>query len=217
MDNSVQTPIQTQTIKGFQRQVADHDVFCGGGSVAAVTASSAASLMILVFGLSATKRSNAPLRDRIEASIARTRVLQEVLLHDADADMQALQELLESQKQLKAGEDRATYCQALFTAAAAPLSIARHSLELLEITDEMLGTASRFTVSDLGAAAGLTIGSIRAATMMCEINLALLKNERNAEPRQYSEMLSETLQLLHRGEAISSRIDETVRATIRQE
>jgi methenyltetrahydrofolate cyclohydrolase len=217
VDHSIQTPIQTQSVRNFHLQVADHDVFCGGGSVAAVTASSAASLMILVLGLSARRRANAPIRHGIETSIARAQEIQEEVLREADADMHVLQALLEEQQKLEPGGDRSAYVQALVSAASVPLSIARNTLELLEITEEMIGSASRFTVSDLGAAAGLAIGAIRAATLMSEVNLALLANEGDADPSQCSEMLTESRQLLQRGDEISSRIDETVRATIRQE
>jgi formiminotetrahydrofolate cyclodeaminase len=217
VNNSVQPPIQTRTISDFHRQVADHDVYCGGGSVAAVAAAGAAALIVLVLGLSVRKRSNAPIREQIEASIARSQAVHENLLLEADTDMQALQQLMEVHKQLKPGNSRSTYNQALFSAASVPLSIARHSLELLEITQKMLGASSRFTVSDLGAAAGLAIGALRAATLMCEVNLALLKDDDNADPVQYSEMLAESAQLLQGGEAIASSIDATVRATIRQE
>jgi methenyltetrahydrofolate cyclohydrolase len=215
--DSDQVPIQLQTINDFHLQVADHDVFCGGGSVAAVTASSAASLLLLVMGLSARRRSNAPMRDRIEASITRTQAIQQGLLYDADADMEALQFLMEAQKSLKKGQNKSDYRQALVAAASVPLSIARQSIELLEITEEMLSSASRFTVSDLGAAAGLALGSIRASTLMSEVNLALLKTDSDADQDLQSTMLRESQLVLELGESIASRIDATVRSTVRQE
>lgn len=78
METNSPQPIGSRSIEEFQHVVADPGFFCGGGCVAAVTAGTAASLVLLVLGLNMKRRSNADAQANIQASIDATEAIQEI-------------------------------------------------------------------------------------------------------------------------------------------
>lgn len=167
-----------RTVADFHRSIADPDIFCGGGSVAAISAAGAASTALLVMRLNLNRRTNQEHRPAIEAAIYRTETIVESFHRLADADIETLDALLAAQRSAKNGSDteRDAYLSALADAARSPLAIGDASVELLVLIDGELDRAARFTISDLGAAASLIEGSCRAAFITAEVNIALLRD-----------------------------------------
>ncbi len=161
----------------FNRRIADPDVFCGGGSVAALACAGAAASALLVFRLSHRRRSNAQRRDEISAAIDTTERLIDEFYAAADADIASLQDLLAAQRMAKQTGERAPYYAALERAARAPIHIAEMVGELLDVIVPHLPVASRFTISDLGAAATIAEGAARGALLTAEVNIALLSDD----------------------------------------
>lgn len=161
----------------FNQRIADPEVFCGGGSVAALACAGAAASALLVFRLSYRRKSNAERRDEIAATIAATERLIESFYAAADADIAALQDLLEAQRATKETGDRALYYATLERAALAPIHIAEQVGELLDLVVPHLPVATRFTISDLGAAATIAEGAARGALLTAEVNIALLGDD----------------------------------------
>lgn len=161
----------------FNQRIADPDVFCGGGSVAALASAGAAASALLVLRLSHRRKSNLPRREEIARAIAATEELIEELYAAADADIAALQLLLAAQRSAKSTGDRSDYIAALERAALAPITIAERVLDLLEIVVPHLPVATRFTISDLGAAATIAEGAARGALLTAEVNIALLAED----------------------------------------
>lgn len=173
----VDTPIRT-----FHARIADPEVFCGGGSVAAVTAAGAAATALLVMRLNAKRRSNASVRDVIELAIADTERAVDAFGAAADEDIAILDDLLTAQQATRSGHGHADYLAALARAAESPLRIAERVVELLDAIAGQLSISTRFTVSDLGAAAVLAEGACRAAFLTAEVNIALLAEADGADP-----------------------------------
>lgn len=163
--------------RDFNRRIADPEVFCGGGSVAALACAGAAASALLVFRLSHRRKSNAPRKDEIAASIAAAERLIEGFYAAADADIAALQGLLDAQRAAKETGDRAPYYASLERAALAPIHIAEQVGELLDLVAPHLPIATRFTISDLGAAATIAEGAARGALLTAEVNIALLRDD----------------------------------------
>jgi formiminotetrahydrofolate cyclodeaminase len=65
----------------------------------------------------------------------------------------------------------------LTDAARSPIAMAAVIDRLLQIVEGQLALASRFTVSDLGAAATLADGACRGALITAHVNLVLLREQ----------------------------------------
>lgn len=170
------------TAREFNRRIADPDVFCGGGSAAALACAGAAASALLVFRLSFRRKSNVARRDEIGIGIETIEQLIDDFYAAADADIAALQALLAAQRAARATGDNDQYIAALEHAAITPIRIAEQVGELLAVIVPHLPIASRFTISDLGAAATIAEGAARGALLTAEVNIGLLEeNPASAE------------------------------------
>lgn len=164
------------TTREFCARIADPDEFSGGGAVAALTAAAAASTALLVLRL-AERRG----RSQAGAATGRLSDLVEHFLRAADQDLVVLQHLLAAQRALRAGGPRGPYSAALQAAAEEPLRLVDDVAELLDIVRAGMNFASRFTVSDLGAAAALAEGAAQAALLTVAVNVEMLRKEPEME------------------------------------
>jgi formiminotetrahydrofolate cyclodeaminase len=178
----MQQTVADISTREFVDLTADPDVFCGGGSVAAVTAAGAAATALLVLRLNVKRRANAGVRDEIQAAIVTTETVIDDFLAAADDDISILAELLAAQRALKSGGSQADYLTALTNAADSPLRMAERIARFLDVVEAQLPISSRFTVSDLGAAAVLAEGAGRAALLTAEVNIALLNEAEGSDP-----------------------------------
>jgi formiminotetrahydrofolate cyclodeaminase len=170
-------PVAKTPAGDFFTAVADPAIFCGGGSVAALAGAGAGATALLVMRLNARRRSNAARLPEIEAAVAETERFIAACYAAADEDIRLLQELLDAQRALKVGGTSEAYLRALAQAAESPIVIAEHAASLLPIIATQVEVATRFTVSDLGAAAVLLEGACRAALLTAEVNIALLAEQ----------------------------------------
>lgn len=185
----------------FFDQIADPDIFCGGGSVAAIAAAGAGATALLVMRLNLKRRSNAGVRDAIQQSIADTETAIDAFYAAADDDIAILGELLVAHRAARSGGSQGDYLAALTDAAESPLRMGERIVLLLDTIASQLSISTRFTVSDLGAAAVLAEGACRAALLTAEVNIALLGEAEDAD--------SAAVQALeHRRAAIRTRVVE---------
>jgi formiminotetrahydrofolate cyclodeaminase len=169
------------TAREFNLRVADPELFSGGGSVAALVAANACALALLVGRLSVRRRANVDAQAAIGATLASIEALTEWFYSAADQDLIVLDELLAAQRALKQGGARADFTAALLRAARSPLELAERCAQLVAHVNSLTPSASRFTVSDLGAAAALAAGACRAALLTVDVNIALLRDERGVD------------------------------------
>lgn len=167
--------VASLSARSFCTQIADPDQFSGGGAVAALTAASAAATALLVIRLADRRK-----RDQVDGSRSPSAALEALIerfFEHADADLRVLDELLKAQRQMKTDGERSAYAGALHAAALAPLDFADDIVVLLDLINDGLPGATRFTVSDLGAAALLAQGAGGSALLTARVNVALLRKE----------------------------------------
>lgn len=146
-----------------------------------MTLAAAAATGEFVVALSRRRKSLADRRDELDALLTSLQQLRQRFLDGADQDIAVLTTLLSAQSRARRAETEteraraeAEVHEALITATKTPIALSEAGIELLGILKEAVALATRFTVSDLGAAAALAQGAIEAILLMGEVNLALL-------------------------------------------
>jgi len=185
-EHSRSTP-DDRTIGETLAGIADPGQHVGGGTAAAIAAALAAATAALVAHLSIGRKTNRDRAADIRADLDRLSALQEELLLAAHDDEAALDTLLNLYRDRQTPE--AAMIAALEKAGQTSITIARAATEVCEIAAQQAPIASRFTISDLGAAAGIARGAVTAALLTAETNVALLRGhgpagQRTAEPLQ---------------------------------
>jgi formiminotetrahydrofolate cyclodeaminase len=198
----------------FNRRVADPEQFSGGGSVAAMAAAGAASVALLVMRLNARRRSNATQASVVEAGIAEVSSLTERFYRAADEDLWVLDRLLIAQRAAKRTGERDAYRAALTAAAESPIALARDVGALLARIDEHVPLSTRFTVSDLAAAAAIAEAAGRAALVTAEVNLALLKDDPDVNIERVRQLVDETVSLRQSLGDSATRIEREARSRL---
>lgn len=163
--------------------LADPDRFSGGGVVAGVTLAAATATVQLVARLATRRKSLADRREFLVTQLDELTDLRQRFLDSPDRDLTALAELLDAQREARAAshlskeaaeQAGALVAAKLQVAAETPLALIDDGLSLLALIEAVLPLATRFTVSDLGAAAAMAAGAIEAAGLMSEVNLSLM-------------------------------------------
>lgn len=181
--------VAEQSVAQVVERLADPQQPAGGGVAAAATLALAAGTAELVATLSLRRKSIQPRRAELEAIRDGLRDLESRFLAAADRDVEVLADLLAAQRDARPGATadqaaaEAALSECLTAAAETPIALARDGVELLRLVRDSVQFAARFTVSDLGAAAGLAEGGIEAALLMSEVNLGLLADDQAAQLR----------------------------------
>ncbi|HUG16487.1 MAG TPA: cyclodeaminase/cyclohydrolase family protein [Thermomicrobiales bacterium] len=210
-----QTRVVDMPASAFFHMVGDPDTFVGGGSVAALTGAAAGSTALLVMRLNARRKSLARHRPTVETAIRETEHIVDACADAADADIRILDELLIAHRQARATGDQALYVAALTAAAESTLRIAELVVDLLTRIDEQVDISSRFTVSDLGAAAVLAAGSGQAALLTAEVNVALLLEHDAANRPSALELDARHHDLRQKTIALGQRIERRTRVRLK--
>lgn len=211
----MQRQVADLSARQFNDQIGDPDIFCGGGSVAALSAAGAAATALLVMRLNVKRKSNADQREQIQAAIDRTASMIDDFYAAADSDITTLDELLATQRAMRSGGPKSDYLAALTRAAESPLHMGELILGLLDAIEGQLAISTRFTISDLGAAAVLAEGAGRAALLTAEVNIALLGEADDANTDVTTEMDRRRNDIRQRISDQSARIEETSRMVVR--
>jgi len=122
---------------------------------------------------------NQGIQAELAADMARLARLKDQLLEASDADIAAFVNLMEAQRSARSSGERAAFRAALQVAAASPLELAGTTLAVLNVAVNRVHNAAPFAASDLVAAAALAGGAIDAALAMADVNLALMRSERD--------------------------------------
>jgi formiminotetrahydrofolate cyclodeaminase len=160
------------------RQVADPAQNAGGGVVVGMTLAGAAASAELVLRLAVKRKTLADRRAEIANLLENVAAARRTFEDSADEDKAAFEALVAVQRSVKqlpdsqAAEAGEMLNAAYVRAASVPLALARAALELMRNAEAGLEFASRFTVSDIGAAAALAHGALEAALLTVSANLA---------------------------------------------
>jgi formiminotetrahydrofolate cyclodeaminase len=164
--------------------VANPAVNAGGGVVAAVTLAGAAASAELVLRLASRRKSLADRREEVVALLSAVEDHRSFFDGAADRDIAAFTALVDAQRDAKRMREtdpmhsEILLQNAYVRAAEVPLQLSREALAFIMVVEQGLQFASRFTISDLGAAAVLARGAIDAAILTVDANLAYVEDGR---------------------------------------
>jgi len=175
--------LKDQQIKNFLDTLASKSPTPGGGSVAALTGSMGAALLSMVGNLTIGKKKYIHVEDDIKRLLKRSEILradfEELMERDTEAFNQfmAIMKLPKETEEQK--EERRKKMQiALIEAANVPLEVARKSLEVLNICQEVANKGNKNVISDAGVGAILAEAALDSAILNVKINLAMIQEEK---------------------------------------
>jgi len=175
--------LKDQQIKNFLDTLASKSPTPGGGSVAALTGSMGAALLSMVGNLTIGKKKYIHVEDDIKRLLKRSEILradfEELMERDTEAFNQfmAIMKLPKETEEQK--EERRKKMQiALIEAANVPLEVARKSLEVLNICQEIANKGNKNVISDAGVGAILAEAAFDSAILNVKINLAMIQEEK---------------------------------------
>lgn len=154
----------------------------GGGSVAALSGALGAELIAMVCRLSIGKKGYESFADELNAALPKADALAAGLLRRVDLDTEAFNAVMAAFKLPKDAEDdkqkRAAAIQDGYKEAVqSPLSIAKECVDVLELSQSLLGKSNSNALSDLGVASQQAYAGLEGAIMNVRINLPSIKDE----------------------------------------
>jgi formiminotetrahydrofolate cyclodeaminase len=174
----VEISIWKSTLEEFRERILAGDSTTGAVAVAAVSASLAVSVLQMVLEVSARKNESEPMRELIEA--ARMEAAQ--LARLADEDRAAYTEYVKALRLPKTNDEeraarRHAMDLAMLKATETPLAAARSAVAAIELCAEAAGTARGAIAADIGGAAALLAGAVRAILCSVDANLRELPDQ----------------------------------------
>ncbi len=149
----------------------------GGGSVAAMAAALASTMASMAAGFTAGREKFKAVEPEIQQSLARLADLRRQLLDYVHDDMAAYQAIMAAYKLPKVTDaEKAARAEAIRAATKSSLDLVQGVLDaavgILAAGRRLAEIANPNLVSDVGVAAELALGAVRAARINIEVNLA---------------------------------------------
>jgi len=157
----------------------------GGGSVAAVAGALASTMAAMAAGFTAGKERFKDVEPEIHEHLGRLAEIREALLALAHDDMAAYEGIMAAFRLPKETvEEKSARREALRKATRASLGVVGGvrdaALEVLTIARRLADIANPNLISDVGVAAELALGAVRAAQVNTSVNLAGYTDEEDA-------------------------------------
>jgi len=150
----------------------------GGGAVAALAGSLAASLVSMVANLTCGKRGYEGVESEMHEVQAAAEELRDRLTELIEEDIAAFKAVMAAYRLPKEGPTRPGEIEeALKRACAVPDETAEHCMKTLELAGIVAERGNRNAVSDAGAAAALAAAGLEVALLNVEINLRSIGDE----------------------------------------
>ena len=156
--------IEDLSVREFLDQTASSAPVPGGGSIAAVTAASAAALIEMVINLTIDKKGYEEVQGRMISMKSQLPSLRKLYLQAADADATAFSSLMETLRRPKEEEGRAE-------AAEVPLTLGQDIFPLLTMARQVVEHGNIWAVTDGVIAAMNARAAMRAAFYSVRVNL----------------------------------------------
>jgi glutamate formiminotransferase/formiminotetrahydrofolate cyclodeaminase len=178
----------------------------GGGSAAAYAASMAASLLLMVARLTIGKKKYLAVEQQMLSIEQQAARLSEELTQDVSEDSSAFQSVMEAFRmpketpEHKAQRSESIQAATLY-AAQVPLGVARKSVELLELTQELVLHGNLNAISDAGSAAALAGAALTGAGLNVRINAPGLDDRETA-----ATLIAEINEIENRGTELQEQI-----------
>jgi len=174
----VESSIWKATLEEFRERILAGDSTTGAVAIAAVSAALAVSVLQMVLEVSARKNESEPIRKLIEA--ARREAAQ--LARLADEDRAAYTEYAKALRLPKTNDEeraarRRAMDLAMLKATETPLAAARSAVAAIELCAEAAGIARGAIAADIGGAAAILAGAVRAILCSVDANLRELPDQ----------------------------------------
>ena len=170
----MQDSIWAATLNVFSSDLAGPQSSPAAGTAAAVSSRLAVSLLIKVLEIAKRRKSVAGDFTALDVLLHAARIESEVLAKAADDDAVAFAEYLNG---LRKKADGKTLDVAMLKAIEVPMTAARSSVRALALSREAVPLVPAFVAADLGAAALLLSGAVRALLITVDYNLRQLTAE----------------------------------------
>lgn len=189
----------------FAEKLASKEAVPGGGGAAALCGALGAALGAMAARLSAPGREAA-----MEPLIERADALRDALLALIDDDAEGFRPLAAAYAIPRDAPGRAeTLCAATLRALEAPMDMLRRAADTVELLEELLPNCKKLLLSDVGCAAALAAGALRAAAMNVWVNTRTL-------PQEHRKPLEREAEALLGHTARADRIYAAVEARLRE-
>jgi formiminotetrahydrofolate cyclodeaminase len=190
----VESPISSSTLESFREHIAGaKDPITGGVAVASVSAGLGMALLALTLQVTSRRKDFSGDRARLDKLLGAANKESARLMRRADQDIAAYQQYRESHKRKRG------IGAALRKIIESPLGAAASSARGLDLCVEAVSLAPLSVVSDLGAAATLLAGSVKAILLTVDVNLRQLpagsQLRRNAGKKRRELERAATLQM----------------------
>jgi formiminotetrahydrofolate cyclodeaminase len=163
-EQTVENSIWTGTLAGFREKAGGRDPVPASVAISAVSASLALALLAKVLEITRNRKSFTGDPKKIGELLEAARSESTHLTHLADDDIEAFNQYMDC---LRGGQDVHT---ATRKAIEVPMEAARAAVRGLDLCAEAIGLVQGLTAADLGAAAELLSGAVRAILLSIDFN-----------------------------------------------
>lgn len=170
------------SVKDFMKETASSSPVPGGGSIAALSASSAASLSAMVANLTIGKKGYEDVQEEMMEIAKKAEELKDKLLVDIDRDAESFYKVMKGFKLPKETDlekaDRSKYLQESYKEAAiVPMEIAKSAFEIMALAEKVIVKGNKNAVTDGAVSAMLARTAVLSALLNVKINLGSIKDE----------------------------------------
>lgn len=175
--------LKDMTIKEFIYETASDSPAPGGGSIAALSAASAAALIEMVANLTIGKKGYEQVEEEMKELKGVAGEYKEKFVNYIDEDSDSFNKIMDAFKLPKSTEEekkaRTKVIQEGFKGAAAvPLNVAKDAFELLALAEKVIEKGNKNAVTDGAVAAMSARTAVHSALYNVKINLGSIKDEK---------------------------------------
>lgn len=189
--------LKDMTIKEFIYETASDSPAPGGGSIAALSAASAAALIEMVANLTIGKKGYEESEEEMKELKGVAAEYKEKFINYIDEDSDSFNKIMDAFKMPKNTEEekkaRTKVIQEGFKGAATvPLNVAKDAFELLALAEKVVEKGNQNAVTDGAVAAMSARTAVHSALYNVKINLGSIKDEEfvNATKKKIEELES---------------------------
>lgn len=175
--------LKDMTIKEFIYETASDSPAPGGGSIAALSAASAAALIEMVANLTIGKKGHEEVEGEMKELKGVAGEYKEKFVNYIDEDSDSFNKIMDAFKLPKNTEEekkaRTKVIQEGFKGAATvPLNVAKDAFELLALAEKVIEKGNKNAVTDGAVAAMSARTAVHSALYNVKINLGSIKDEK---------------------------------------
>lgn len=173
-----------EQLKAFCQELSSDMPSPGGGTASAAAGAMAASLLMMVCGVTAKSKKHEASKPRLNELLSVLVKDRDELIHLAREDAVAYDSVVEAARGRKSnpgGASDKAYQLALRHAADVPMRTADVCIHVLERTVEVVQVGTKSASSDMGVAWELARAGFRGARMNVAINLEFLEDKKFAD------------------------------------